>query len=456
MLVFAILAFNACKIDEEINIDPNNPVDATLNLMLPSAQLSTAFLYGNDNARATSIWMQQHAGTDRQYIPIGRYTFTESDSDTPWSDIYFNGMMDLNRMMTKAEENNSPHYLGVAQIMMAMALGNVTDLWGDVPYSQAFRGIEGDLSPAYDSQADIFNTVFGLLNDGKTNIAAAESTFSPDSDDLIYKGDLEKWEACANVLIARYNLHKSEIEGMTAYTNVLAALDGTVFPDNSGDAIFQFSTSPGNRNFFFEFNEVQREGYMSAGEFFVDLLKENNDPRLENYFTANDDDEYVGAVAGVGKFVGISKTGPAFASQDSPVPFVTYEEQKFIEAEAAHETGDLARAAEAFNEAVAASVNKHGVDPDLNASYIASNANEDAGSISLQKIMMQKYTALFTQIEVYNDWRRKGFPQLNLAQDAALTAIPRRLVYPISERLYNPNTPTAGVSLLDRVWWDAQ
>lgn len=467
VLIFSILAFNACKIDEDLNIDPNEPIDASLNLILPSAQLSTAFLYGNDNARATSIWMQQHAGTDRQYVLIGRYTFTESDTDTPWQDVYTNGLMDLNRMLTKAEANNSPHYLGVAQIMMAMTIGNITDLWGDIPYTEAFKGIEGDLSPNYDSQADIYATIFELLDNGKTNINAAESTFSPGSDDLIYQGNLDKWEACANVLIARYNLHKSKLEGQTAYENALTALDDLVFADNNEDAMFQFSTNPGNRNFFYEFNIAQRLGYMSAGEYFVDLLKDTNDPRLENYFTGNDDGEYIGQVAGVADFVNISTTGPSFGLQDSPVPLVTYSEQKFIEAEAAFQTGDLTRAATAYNDAIKASLDKHAyIDQTDSTSiangetrlngYINSNAAETESSITLEKIMMQKYTALFTQVEVYNDWRRTGFPQLELPQDAALTETPRRFVYPISERLYNKNTPTANASLTDRVWWDVE
>lgn len=443
------IALNSCEITPDLNISPNDPEDVSVNLLLPSAQLGTFFTYGDDNARVTSMWMQQHSGTDRQYIPIARYSYTEADVNSSWERAYADAMMDLNRLIEKSEAEESYHYSGIAKINMAMVLGVVTDLWNDVPYSDGFKGIEGVVKPTYDSQEAIYATIQSLLDEGIEDLTK-ESVNSVSSNDLIYGGNLDKWTACANVLKARYALHLSKLNGNAAYEAALTALDAGVFTGTADNAEGKFALATPNENFWFSFNVVQRPGYMSAGKYLVDLLLDSGDPRISSYFNADDaDGGYSGSAPGEAEELK-STTGPAFASQDSPIPLVTFEEQKFIEAEAAFETGDTERAATAYNEAVTASIAHYG---GSDSTYLANNANETAGSISKEKIMNQKYIALFTQIEVYNDWRRTGFPALGVAANAVFTEIPRRLVYPQSERLYNQdNTPFATAT--DRVWWD--
>ena len=113
--------------------------------------------------------------------------------------------------------------------------------------------------------------------------------------------------------------------------------------------------------------------------------------------------------------------------------------------------GHKAAAAAAHNAAGIANLND--VTGGGDAAFEAANANEDAASITMSKIMSQKYIAMFTQPEVYSDWRRTNIPALTPNAGANLTEIPRRFPTAQDERLYNTKA-VVNSNLLDPVWWD--
>lgn len=445
----ALMGFQSC-VNSDINVDPNNPAEVSVDLLLPSAQLGTYFVYGNDNARTTSMLMQQSAGTDRQYIAIDRYSITEADVDNTWVNAYANALQDYKLIIDQSTAQGYNHYAGIAKIMTAATLGVVTDLWGDIPYSNALQGLD-NLTPTFDSQEAIYNTIFELLTTGVEDLSKEAGAVTPGNDDMIFNGDLAAWTKAANALKARYHLHLSGRDD-SHYGNALTALDSG-FESSADDANAQFASVLSNSNFWYLFNTIERGGYLSASSTLIGLMESIDDPRMASYFTLDSEDGFSGSGPGEARSPSLnSTTGPAFASDNSPISLVSFVEQKFIEAEAALATGDAARAAEAHNAAVTASVEMYG-NGDGNADFLAAEAVEDAGSITLEKIMTHKYIALYTQVEVYNDWRRTGIPSLDIAVDASLNSIPVRMPYPQSERLYNgENLPSA--NLTDKVWWD--
>lgn len=447
--MFAFLFFiSSCEIDPDLNIDPNNPVDVSISQLLPTAQIGTFIAYSSNNARMSSMWMQQHSGLARQYFTIEGYNMVESDVNLDWARAYADGLADFQRLIEKSESlEGTRHYAGIAKINTAMILGVLTDLFGDIPYSTAFKGADGETKATFDSQQDIYASIQTLLDEALEDLQA-ESPITPESDDLIYGGNIGKWTAAANVLKARYHIHLSKVNGASAYTDALAALDAGGFSNTGDNANATFYSSGGNENLWFRFYS-NRGTDMGAGEFGVNLLADNNDPRLSTYYKPDASGAIRGCPPGGGD-VSVSTTGDAFAGIAATAPLITFEEQKFIEAEAAFQTGDTERAATAYNEAVTAAIDLHG---GADSIFLANNAMETGATISAEKISEQKYIALFTQIEVYNDWRRTGYPDLNsrLAANADASEIPRRFPYPLDERLYNgENLPTAGT----RVWWD--
>ncbi len=449
VLVAAMLIFSGCKkwIDTDINVNPDAPADVPMNTILPAAQAGMAFVAigGTDMCRVTSIWMQQLQGIVRQSQATAAYNLKEGDVNNQWNSTYSESMMNLKKIMEKAGTSH-PHYLGVAQVLMANALGIATDVWNDIPYSEAFQGAD-NFTPKFDNQEQIYNTIQTLLTDAIANLTIEGNT-EPVDGDLMYGGDLEKWVKAAWALKARYSLHLSKISPATAYANALAALPNG-FTSNGDDLEFVFDASP-NANPLYQFMN-ERSGDITMHAYFINMLLQRFDPRLPVYATTDVNGGYSGNGPGEDN-PDVSLPGDAVASETSPVPFISYAECMFIKAECEFATGagDAAVRASLYA-GVEASMDKHGV---LNPIYMAaydSVLQTMTGPVLMNEIMTQKYIALYYQAEIFSDWRRTGLPVIT--PNVQGLEVPRRFPYPTEEITYNPNTPAYG-SIWTRVWWD--
>ncbi|MDP2424652.1 MAG: SusD/RagB family nutrient-binding outer membrane lipoprotein, partial [Bacteroidales bacterium] len=279
--------------------------------------------------------------------------------------------------------------------------------------------------------------------------------YSPTAtSDLIYKGDRTKWRRAAWTLRLRYAMHLAKRKGnLTDADAILANTSAIFITANADDFQFVFGTpgaETGPRR-----NYESNRGDIRAGKFIVDLMNATSDPRRGPYFTAISG-AYIGSGPGESRLTA-SRMGPFYGTANSPVLTLTNVEYQFIVAEVRFKQGTLAAAATAYNDAVRASLTKHGIvltDPAV-VTWLAANAAETATTITLAKIMTAKYIGLYLQTQVWSDWRRTGLPDLPLATGATEVAIPRRYPYPLNERLYNPNMP-AGLTLLTRMYWDMQ
>lgn len=457
LLILFALGLASCEswIDPDINVDPNQPVDVPVSLILPSAQGGIAYSAGGELSRYTGYWTQHITGIANHAARHETYATNEADVENLWKFYTYAGtLMDLRTVIDQATEEGAAHYAGVGKVLMAYKLGVTTDMWGDVPYEDAFQGDQGNITAAYQTQEQIYGVLFGLLTDAVTDLNAAESATSPDSDDLIYGGDLTKWKRAAYALRARFAIHLSKVNGNTAYTDALAALPNA-FASNDDNMGFQFGEAKVENAPLFQYLE-QRGGYIGGvGKYLVDLLKNggDTDPRLAVYAEPKEDGTYEGFLPGA-SVAGESEIGELFTKADAVVNFITYAEVKFIEAEAhfSKASPDLAAAATAYNEAVKASLAQYGVS---DTGWEGRNANETAGTITLEKIMKGKYLATFLSEETFSDWRRHtALFNLQLAAGAKTDQIPRRFPYAQSEREYNSENMPGGLTLTDRNWWD--
>ena len=263
--------------------------------------------------------------------------------------------------------------------------------------------------------------------------------------DVIYGGDADAWISAARAIKARAELQLSKVNGNNAYTGALALTDA--FASSAEDMEVPWESA--NTGPVYQF--MLDRGDIRMCQTFIDELEANSDPRIPFYVAENDDGELIGSVPG-GEYEAASNPGDYMAGATSPTVLMSYAELKFIEAEAALQTGDADRAAVAYIAAVSASVAK--VTGDANQDWIDANIGAETGAtITLEKIMMQKRHALVGQVQPYSDWRRTGIPTLSLALGATKAEIPRRFPYAQDETIYNPNVPSIG-SILIPVWWD--
>ncbi len=429
ILLIALL-FSACEkwIDPNINKDPDSVADVPYNLLLPAIEADMGFVMGGMDIRGiTGMWVQHVEGAARQAATIGRnYNITEADVNNAWNSFYNGFMMDLTIYLQKTGGTN-PQARGVGKVLMATALGQATDLWGDIPYTEAFKG-NGDLKPAYDSQQSIYTTINLLLTEAIADLGTSNSAnaipLGSSSNDVIYNGDKTKWIAAARSLRARYALHLSKKAGVD-YAAIIADCNAGI-SSNANDLQVVFGTTESNANPLYQFD--QQRGDVAPSSTFETFAA--GDPRLP--------------VMAVGE-----SFGSFYGSIDSPVPFMTFVETKFILAEAQlrKTAPDQTAANTAYDAAVNASLAKFGVS---DAAWLTNNTSGVLGNRNIQNIIEAKYIALFLQTEAYNDYRRTGFPVLS---PTAGTKIPSRFPYCTDERLYNAESLPSGITTDTPLWW---
>ena len=335
-------------------------------------------------------------------------------------------------MVAQSEEAGYNHYVGVGKLMEAFIVLTATDLWGDIPYSDALLfGEQGVYLPTFDSQESVYNAIFERINEGRTALAGDNGGNPPGNDDLIYGGDIDRWLKFANVLEARARIHLAKKDG-GSYAAALAALNNGGFESNADNCTFQFGAAPSENAPFFQYIEQRDDCEVAVS--FVSLLNGLGDPREAIYGATHD-------VPG----------HPVF-TPDQNMPMMTFAEQEFIRAEALFGS-DKAAAYDAYLAGVAASLAEAGVaEGDATAYLEGSSVAVGASGLTMEHIMVQKYIAIYTNPEAFSDWRRTGYP--SLAPHAG-SEIPRRLPYSEAELLSNENTPTpAEITIYDRVWWD--
>lgn len=439
--LFATILFS-CKLDE-VNENPNVPTDVSVSLLLPTAQKGLADAIGGRFFRYTAIASQQLSGRDNQELLMENYNPDELFIGYPWEDFYTGPMVNCRIIIDKAEAEGANAYAGIAQILLANSIGIITDAWGDAPFIEAMQG--GDnLYPRYDSQQEIYLQIISLLNDAIFDLEQP-STIVPSSDDLIYVGDLNKWKRAAHALLARTYIHLTNVRTDASARALEELSEG--FTNFNDDLAYRYLGNAADANPIYNF--FVATAYAVVDPQYISVLGAA-DPRFSRFV---DIIPFTGGQSKVGAFQG---------SANSPIKLMSYVEQKFIESEALLRTGNSAGAQDALRQAVQASLDETEeflmIDiPDgqenstVNALVLTGDFEAD-----LNIIMREKFSALFTQPECWTDWRRTGYPVLTPNPDGNSAAnpggqIPRRLIYPQTERLLNPNFP--GVLTMDVKMW---
>ena len=475
LIGLALLVSSCTEGFDEMNQDPNKPTYVPTSYLLTSAQtnLVEEFL-GRYNVGANwnllaMRYMQHWSST--LYTDQDRYLTIEGD----FSRIYSGGLRDLEEIIRlntlpasqveAAMSGSNSNQIGVAKILRAWAFHNLTDIWGDVPYSEALKESE-NVSPSYDTQEEIYNGIIAELNDAYAMIdEQAESV----KGDLIYNGDMGKWKRFAQSLKLRLGMRLTEVDPSKAETIVRQAIQAGTFTSNDQDAAYIYEGSvPHVSPWYNEF--VLTTITFAVTNTMIDKLIALNDPRLPFFAEqAEDLNAFIGmpygvnaAIAGSIRNEEVSLPANRIIEPGFPSFLQTYEEVLFLKAEAAARGWLTDDPAALYREAVSASLSHWGVSASAIESYL--NQPEVAfDEVNFRKsIGDQKWFALYLQgMESWAEWRRLDYPELIKAPDAASgREIPRRKGYPITEISLNLESYNAAVSrqgpdeMSTRVWWD--
>ncbi len=466
-----VLLFGACTNDfEEINTNPNGPTAVQPELLFRQV----IYGYGNDMGRegftAGALLGQHLAMTDFNLFDRHDLSSPQEGGD-PWPILYTalrdnESVLELSRTSPAAAV-----YEGPALVMKAYLTMTLTDLFGDVPYSEAFNARRNEITrPAYDSQESIYVTPGGILDNLERAVAVmdAYSGVVTLGGDLLYGGDLEGWVRFANSLRIKALMRIADRNDPSGAIQQLVD-EGRMLTTNAQNATFQFADSPPNS---FPLAEV-RDGIFNVflmSRTAEDVLAGLEDPRVGVHYLSNQDDgEFAGIQNGI--LGGSSVAADTFArpgliwrerTGELAFNYLTAWETDLLLAEAALR-GFLDADARPYYEAGVTKAFAYWSTP-LPDGYLTSGpAAYDAGR-ALEQIITQKWIAgIGNGYESWIEWRRTGFPALQpVAASLNGEAIPVRMPYPNEEQALNFEAfsvaaeATQGNSVNARVWWDTE
>lgn len=445
--------------------DPNRPSKASGTQLIANAQM---FL--------SSISSSAYGVHYPQYLSLTTYTDNTRfiATNLNFSTWYVGPLMNLESVLQNEKElnaNEGPvvNQIAIAKILKAFFLWHVTDRWGDIPMSEAFKGILLP-NPKYDKQEDIYNALFTLLDEANSSIVSANGNIK---NDIIYKGNIAEWKKLGNSIHMLMALRLSKVNPDKGKTEFIKAMNAGIMTSNNDNLSYPHLAEAANENFWYNSFTVQKRNWYALSEALVNHMLPYNDPRLAIYGDKNSTGSYAGLE--FGKLVPnpdvdipkISLFGSTIRKQDSPVYLVTYAQLLFAQAEAAKLgwiSGGDGQAKTFYEEAIKQSIAQWtGATTDVTAYLTNADIAYDAGN-AIEQIATQRWIHLFPYgYEGWAEWRRTGFPNLTLASDINGGQIPRREGYPTQEASNNKanyenavkSFPYGGTDGLNtRVWWD--
>ncbi|SHJ96698.1 SusD/RagB family nutrient-binding outer membrane lipoprotein [Pseudozobellia thermophila] len=377
----------------------------------------------------------------------------------------------------------------IARVMRVYIFHRLTDLYGDIPYSEAVKASSEVITqPMYDTQESIYGSMLDELKELSSVLSETQQGSFGDSD-MMYQSDNEKWMRFANSLRLRIALRVRYVDEALAREHISELVNMDLIESNEENAFVPSSDDfDSNQNPVYN-RLISNSGILPEhmGQTIVDLLNDQDDPRLTILVTPTPNSVMVADSVGDsnlleyrGRPLGLeglerdayptsdlSQIGLYYREPVIEMPVLYYSEVCFALAEAKLmlDLGSL-EADVWYERGVRADMERYGIDEAEIASFLSSNsldvvADEEA---KLEMIMNQKNIALFpNELEAWSEWRRTGYPKILIGSMVGETdgQIPRRINYPVSEANVNSvnyqevSTRIGGDLMTTKVWWDA-
>jgi hypothetical protein len=523
----ALLLGSGCtKNFVSINTNPNAVPAAVENYasLLTNAELVTS---GNSDGNAYEDWrgnliyascMIQHLSSTTGYWNGDKYFDNAGYLSSYWDQDFGPQASGNNNQNTNSapvtnlvdivystrNEASQVNLYNEARIFKVYLFQRLTDMYGDIPYSQAGMGyIAGINEPVYDKQQAIYTDMLNQLDSAAAALNASAAT--PGAADLIYGGNVAQWQKFAYSEMVRIAMRLSKVDAATAESWVKKAVAGGVFASNADNAILIHQAAAPNG----AGSQVANGSGAVLGlidptsahlsNTFVSFLQSTGDPRLPYLGTVIADATVAtdmgdtttahqlgqpngydvnGGTTDISKAPGYPGSQNkysyvnryTFARNNAPTFFLTYSETELLLAEAAQRGWITGSAATYYANGVAAGMGQltqAGAGPSTAIINAYVSANPLVAGSELQMINDQYWVASFMdETESWANWRRSGFPVLtpvNYVGNATNGTIPRRYTYSTVEAATNATNYSAAVSDLNngdkmtsRVWWDTQ
>ncbi len=465
-VALAVVSASCSDSLEDINKNPNATENPQPAYLLSAVEYHSAeWFWGNDlNYNSTLLWVQHWAKI--QYTEPDCYNVSNDDFTQTWNTAYASVIADADAII-KSELSND-NIKNVARIWRAWTFLQLTNLYGNIPYSEYGKTI----TPKYDAQEEVLRSLLTELTDAANGLSVSGEKVE---DDLVFGGNLSRWRKFANSLRLRIALEIADRDEAAA-KSVIAELYAdreNLISSNDDNARFVFTSSP-QWNPWAEAFATRDDQRVSKT--LIEKLKSVADPRLPIFAQLPQNENittYQGAGNGLSAdaansqgFYNLSLPGKYFLADDAPAVFFTYSEVAQIFAESAARGFINADAEAWYKEGIKASLAQYGItDNAVVEAYLSQPDVAYNSSRWAELIGWQKWIAYYGQApDAFTDWRRLGYPHLVAGASSVLDGdeLPRRLFYPDTEQSLNGENYRDAVGqqgsdeLTTRLWFDVE
>ncbi len=490
--------------DQGIYDDDLLPDDNLVGAYFPGFQASIIFNYNYGSGTDWTYQLYQNLNSDMFSHYMSSPSFGASSNLTyamndgwnsyAWTTANSYTMANFMKMEKKAEPfENLAIYTKWGKILKVAAMHRVADIYGPIIYTEFGKA---DSGAAYDDVKTLYNRFFEDLDEGIAGLEAYEKA-EPDNSrfvkiDNIYGGKMKQWVKFANSLRLRLAMTLVKVDPATAKAQAEKAMSHEWGVIEAVDDIARVSnmTNP--------IATISNWGDCAMSADMESMLKGYADPRLTKYFVPATKPSIKGEYKGIRLGTGVDRDIYANSSainvaSNTPPVLISSAEVYFLRAEGALRGWSMGGTAqELYAKGVASSFEQYGLSgvdtylastslptryEDLIVSANSHDAvnlvspkwdNADNNEVKLQKIITQKWIAMFPDgTPAWTDYRRTGYPKLfpvvnNNSQGVVSTELgPRRIPFPSSEAVDNATNYADGVSKLGgadkastRIWWD--
>jgi hypothetical protein len=515
-IAICILAFSiGCSADDlaDLNVNKNAVTEMDPSYVLSTSILAIGGEYENTRTNMLySATMIQHTASLAGYFSGDKYYYSAQYSGAYMERHFTAVMRGLSNVIEQTKEDPAlANVNAVATIMRAFDLHRMTDLHGDIPYTQAGYGLQDEANwfPTYESQKDVYSNIVSDVKAARDKLSSSAKALG--AQDVVYGGDIAKWKKFANALLMRVAMRMSNVDPNNAKAVFTEAYNSGAFTSNDDNGTIKYLSGPQgfNRNGLNDgyWNTYKYSKDAKISKTFIDWMKANNDPRLmivsggtgnpEDPTTWNTDpaaqigmpNGYTTATLqtsglltadqlatfttpGVGNRM-FSMINIKYIDWEDPYWLISFAETELMTAEAMVKGWISGDASAKFASGVTAAITAWtAFDASFNrtaaeiSAYILGRGFASANDSTKLQLIGEEYWAAtwLNDIESWSNWRRTGFPSLTPTSDPnrynGINIIPRRLKYWENEISSNPANYEAAVNRMGgdemdvKVWWD--
>ncbi|PXW11065.1 SusD/RagB-like outer membrane lipoprotein [Chryseobacterium sp. CBTAP 102] len=462
-VVASLLLFNSCQNDlTSLNEDPKHPSTVpTGNLLATSMFQGFYYMYtGSVNFNNYRFFTQQW--TETTYVQETNYNLTtraQPRNHFRRMYVYALAPLDQAKKDLPTEINADPDVVNnkwaTLEIASIFVWENVVDTFGNVPYKEALQA-ETIKSPKYDDAKTIYLDLISRLDAAIAKINKAKAGYP---EDLVYKGDMNKWLKLANSIKLRLAINLADVDPVTSKSVAESAINSGVIDSNDSSYSLKFDGNTFTNPLFDDLVASGRNDFLPSNVI-VNPMNAKSDPRRDAYFTPIGGVYKGGVYGALNTFSNFSHVNPSFLAGNAPANLLSYTEVLFLKAEAAARGYNVGgTAAGLYAAAVTASMTENGISATNATAYLLANPYNSTNW--KESIGYEGWVAMWNNpFAAWNFVRRLDNPVLTAPSSSYIGGIPYRMPYSDQEYVVNnanvssAATAIGGDKATTKLFWD--